>query len=255
MKKVIAALLVLAIATPALAATMSATQISGTEVKLSYNATGDPQGLIRAFGIDVTVTGTDVNIVDITNANVAYDIFPGSIELDAQGNISAPGDPVGSTDNHADTQPGKNSKGVTLEMASLLAVPLAADDLCVVVLAGCEDITLTVANNTPRGGVVHNNGAVSDSSTSITVEASTLDQAQYALWLGYGKPINWKSCCWPLGDVDNNTFVTFGDVSYTYTDWLNADTSGRSDADMNSFLTFGDVSKVYTDWLNGNSCP
>jgi len=265
MKKVIAALLVLAIATPALAAIVTATQISGSEVKLAYDADGSV--MVRAFGIDATLD-SDANFVLCSDGNEAmetngdYYIYPGSVSVDGAGNISDLGSPIGSPDDHPDTQPGIDSSGVTIEMGSLYAsgdpAPGSTGDLLVLTVG--SDCNIAMANNTARGGIVLEGGDPGSSYTGTKIWYSTLDRAEYVKWLAWGSgnpadaPQNWRGLCWKCGDVNNDGFVTAGDVIAVFGYLKDATSNGEGDANMDGFETAGDVIKVFGDLKSGNGC-
>ncbi|MHC4546168.1 MAG: hypothetical protein ACYSYL_16895 [Planctomycetota bacterium] len=90
------------------------------EVIISFETTSEPN-LIRAFALDIRF-GNDVNIIDVTGINPDYYIFPGTIQIDAQGNVMDFGTPAAEySDLPSDTLPGLDSNSITIEMASLYA--------------------------------------------------------------------------------------------------------------------------------------
>jgi len=269
MKKIIAALVVLAIAAPALATSITATQISGTEVKISYDASGDPN-LVRAFGFDATLDNGGT-FDDTNDTSASYPIFPGSINIDAFGNVLASGTPVGSDADHPDTQGGLGTGGVTIEMGSLYAAgesaPATSGDLLVLevnvpFIGGTvgDDANLAMADNAARGGIVLEGGGSGSSYTGVKVYYSTLNRAQYAKWLAWGggnpanAPQNWRNACWLCGDVTGDGFVTFGDVSATFNYFKDATSNGEGDINMDGFETFGDVTTMFSLFKSGPGC-
>jgi len=270
MKKIIAALVVLAIAAPAMATDVTAVQIDGNSVQISYDASGDPE-LVRAFGIDITLDTDDVNFVDISDTSADYPIFPGSIDIDIDGNVSNYGTPVGSLGDHPDTQPGLDSNGVTIEMGSLYASgedpPEAIGDLVVLKLGDAEKdpvipavFNLSMADNTARGGIVLEGGCSGSSYGSLPVYYSTLTLAEYTTWLAWGggdpaaAPQNWRGWCWKCGDVDANGAITANDVIVVFGYLQSGDTTGRGDADMNGAMTANDVIVTWNKLQSGNGC-
>jgi hypothetical protein len=124
-------------------------------VTISYDASAETE-LVRAFALDVTVdSGQTINSVVSTNPD--YGIYPGSIMIDASGNVTDYGSPIAAqSDYPGDTLGGVGTSGVTIEMASLYAAgetpPAAADDLITLQLSGPG--VVTVNENVIRGGVV-----------------------------------------------------------------------------------------------------
>ena len=126
MKKMIFALVVLLFAAPAWATTVtiSCEQVGDTnQVEISYTTDGT---LPRAFAVDITVD--DGNIVaceppmigPCTTTERGYGIFPGTIDIDALGNVTDYGSPVApQSDLPADTQAGLGTNGITIERGSL----------------------------------------------------------------------------------------------------------------------------------------
>ena len=82
----------------------------------------------------------------------------------------------------------------------------------------------------------------------------TTDPVEYQHWLNWGKPLSWCNPCWRCGDVNNDCFVDFADVSAVFTAFQAADTTGTYDTNMDGFLDFADVSKVFTLFKLGVTC-
>lgn len=259
MKKIIAALLVLAVAAPALAVDVTVQQISGTEVKISYDASGEAE-LVRALGIDVVADSPDVNIFNATDTSADYPIFPGSIAISSTGVITGYGTPIANPDDHPDTQSGPNA--VTLEMGSLYASgdPAPADqgDLVVLVM----DVNLianpglvsnvSMASNNARGGIVLEDGSAGSTYGTGPVYHSTLTRTEYAQWLVWGggnpanAPANWRGWCWHCGDVTGDGYVSFSDVQFVFNAFKGvAHPAGSADANMDGYESFADVQQVF----------
>lgn len=126
MKKIILALVVLMLASPAWAedVVITCAQVVDTnEVVISFDATNSTKGLVRAFGLNIQLDD-DATIIGVGNVNPDYYIYPGTISIDT---TQTPpeidyGTPVAEYgDLESDTLPGLGSNGVTLEMASLYA--------------------------------------------------------------------------------------------------------------------------------------
>jgi len=267
MKKIIAALLVLAVAAPAFATTVTATQISGNEVEISYDASSDPC-LVRAFGFDIIIDSPDVTISETNDTSADYWVFPGTITFSGSG-ISSYGTPVAEVGDNADTQPGLDSNAVTLEMASLYEssepAPAATGDLIVLavdanLVTGPGTVNLTMADNGARGGIVLEDGSSGSAYNGTTLYLSTLNRDQYATWLAWGggnpaaAPANWCGWCWKCGDVDNNGLVSFGDVIATFGYFKDATSVGEGDTDMNGLESFGDVITAFNNFKTIGSC-
>jgi len=258
MKKIIAALVVLAIAIPAFGVSFSITQISGSEARISYSGASEANP-VRGFGIDVTVDSNA--IVDYNNTSADYPIFPGSVQVDAAGNISSYGTPIGRDSDHPDTQEGLDSGGVTLEMASLYETtpPATSGDLLDLEVDG--DCNMSMAGNAARGEVV-----LEDGSTGTTYPApvriwySTLDAAEYQKWLTWGggnpanAPANWRNWCWKCGDVTGDGLVTPGDVLTAFNYYNDATSNGEGDTNMDGLETPGDVLNTFNDYNSGAGC-
>jgi hypothetical protein len=128
---------------------------ASNQVTISYDASAETE-LVRAFALDVTVdSGQTIDSVVSTNPD--YGIYPGSIVIDAGGNVTDYGSPIAAqSDYPGDTLGGLGTGGVTIEMGSLYAAgedpPAAADDLITLQLSGPG--TVTVNENVIRGGVV-----------------------------------------------------------------------------------------------------
>jgi hypothetical protein len=201
---------VLLLASPAMAA-VSITVAPGAETctaTISYNDNGDPC-YVRAFALDITVTGANIVAVDeamggdCNATDKGYGIFPGSFArvIDAgDPNWEDPGySPVGYVDDlPGDTQPGIGTSGVTVEMGSLYVdgnEPPSSGVLCTVTVdAPC---TMSVVANAGRGGVV-----LEDASTVAPDVSGATDVA-----------IPCAVGCACLGDADNDNLNCSSDMT------------------------------------------
>ncbi len=258
MKKIIVALVVLAIAIPAFGTSFTITQISGSEVRISYDASGEGQP-VRGFGLDVTVDSNE--IVDYSNTSAEYYIFPGSVQVDAAGNISSYGSPIGNDSDHPDTQEGLDSSGVTLEMASLYETtpPATTGDLLDLQVDG--DCNISMAGNAARGEVVLEDGSAgTEYPAPVRIWYSTLNSTEYAEWLTWGggnpanAPANWRDYCWKCGDVDGNGIVLPGDVLATFNYFNDATSNGEGDTNMDGLELPGDVLLTFNRFNGGLGC-
>lgn len=159
-------LAVIAITVPALAGvTMSGAQV-GTELKgqVSYDASAMAD-LVRAFGLNISCSdGALITAVTLTNAD--YDIYPGSIQINAAtGLVEDSGSPVAVAVDYPGTDclGGVGTTGMTIEMGWLDFVPENNDVL--VEFTVDKACTVTVAENAPRGGIVMEDPTVASAST------------------------------------------------------------------------------------------
>jgi len=117
-----AALITLIAAVPAWGRVdITAAQVGDTdEVIISFDATSETN-LVRAFSFDIRLSN-DANIVEVTGISPDYYIYPGSIQIDSQGNVIDYGTALAEyNDLPSGTLLGLDSNGVTIEMASLYA--------------------------------------------------------------------------------------------------------------------------------------
>ena len=171
-----AALVALIAAAPAWARVdISAAQVGDTnEVIISYDATGEAN-LVRAFAFDIQLDN-DANILEVTGLSADYYIYPGTIQINANGDITFYGSPVAP---HSDLPGGTltgppDSNGVTIEMASLYApvgpgspnAPAQSGDLLSIIVSeeicvfpsytGCAPVSeyccITISGNVARAG-------------------------------------------------------------------------------------------------------
>ena len=169
MKK-LALLMLLVFAAPALATvTVDAIDEGEGVVRIEYTVESETE-LVRAFALDITVTGA--NIVDIDDYFIGecnstaqgFGIFPGKIAIDGAGNVTSYGDPVApaSDPNAAGAIPGP---AITVEMGSLYDPNEKVTDapgnngvLCKLTIdcnnAAVETPTITITENGRRGGIV-----------------------------------------------------------------------------------------------------
>jgi len=277
MKKVIAALLVLALAAPAFATTVTATQVSGNEVKISYSG-GTP--VPRGFGIDVKLDN-ELTFADSNDTSIDYWVTFSTLGWRSSARLTWPcvPDPVADADVHPDTLPGYDSNGVTLEMGSLYgdatglkpsftmpaSAPGTTGDLVTLVvdvnlITQPNTAVVSMSDNTARGGIVLEGGGAGSTYTGTTLYLSTLNRDQYATWLAWGSgnpanaPANWRGWCWLCGDVDGNGLVSFGDVITTFGYFKDATSNGEGDTDMNGLESFGDVINAFNNFKTIGSC-
>jgi hypothetical protein len=270
MKKIIAALLVLALAAPALATTVTATQIDCNSVKISYSG-GTP--VPRGFGIDVKLDNENTFEEPATGLNQWFWVsFSTCKWIETSGALSNPfvQDPVADDDSHPDTLPGYDSNGVTLEMGSLYGAklglarftpkttpPPTTGDLCTFTIhadfrTDPNISVLTMSDNTARGGIVLEGGGSGSTYNGTTLYLSTLNATDYATWLAWGggnpanAPQNWRNCYWKYGDVNGDALLTVGDLVDLYGNLKPPSGVGLADWNMDGLETVGDLVDLYT---------
>lgn len=206
MKKTLLILAVLALAVPAMAETVAitATDLGGGLVEISYQVTGGAN-LVRAFALDVTVA--DGNIVDVNNYFVGecdaiaqgYGIFLGSIQIDTGGNVTSYGTPV-ALGGDPGAQAGLGTDAITIEMGSLYEDGNAPDVNGVLCIVQCDTLPTTISvtvEDAARGGIVMEDTAIVP--TVVLTAATDVDVA------GEG--------CACKGDVSGDSKVSIADLS------------------------------------------
>jgi hypothetical protein len=230
MTRILLIVAMLLLVSPAMGVTITATDNGDKTVTIGYSGSPSGSTRVRAFALDITVSGTDVNITGISNFKVGesnatslgYGIFPGKFRDfinpgtpnwgDANYNPVAP---VGDPDSNDVAMP---SKYITVELGSLYTTggtPPDAGTLFKLQLAGTGSATLCVKTNATRGNVVNEDAteaAVTLPGTGgcISVALAAAEclpsgSLGYADWLTLGKPSCW---CYPRqchGDADGKS--------------------------------------------------
>ena len=133
MKKLILMLAVLLLAAPAMATDVEITAVAGpgpNDVTVGFIATNVTEP-VRAVALDVTLADANAVIADINCVNEEYGIYPGSISIDASGNVTNWGSCAGA---------GMDSNLVATEQGSLYVganTPAQSGDLFIITLGGC----------------------------------------------------------------------------------------------------------------------
>jgi hypothetical protein len=237
MRKILLTLVVLLLATPAWAdVVISAEQTDDCIVTVSFDASTETN-LVRAISLDIKLDN-DANIVSATGVNADYYVYPGTIQIDAAGNVTNPGTAVAEYgDLPSDTLPGLDSNGITIEMASLYAPvgptsPNAPDTSGALLQFEVDaDCTVTITANVSRAGA---KGVVMEDpdedptvvlpdplavtcgvvcmNVGDTIGDITITQAIVDLWVSIGSPIEW--CCESnsKGDANLDEFTNPSDV-------------------------------------------
>ncbi|MHC4603910.1 MAG: hypothetical protein ACYS6W_11340, partial [Planctomycetota bacterium] len=225
-------LAILLFAAPAWATvTISATDLGGGEVAISYVTDGN---LPRAFGLDITVTDGDItacepNMVGECTATVrGYGIFMGTIAIEADGTISDYGTPVAPS-SYPGTLDGLDTNGITIEMFSLYQepnAPPASGELCRITIT--EMCTVNIAGNTARCGTegvvmedweevpvvtyVPTDVGIDEMPVGSTIGDIYITQAIHDLWVSIGRPVIWLCVGNSRGDANNDGFTNPTDV-------------------------------------------
>jgi hypothetical protein len=243
MKKILFVLVALVFAAPAFA-DVDITIVQDADkcvAIISFDARSEPN-LPRAFSLDIKADN-DANIVEViphmkgvcTEAQQGYGIFPGTIQIDAEGTVTDDGTPVAPSDD-PDALPGIDSNGVTIEMGSLYSpvgpASVNAPDPCgpLVSIRVDKECTLTITANVTRAG---SSGVVMESPDEVVtvnlpaplfmegcnlVDTCIKETAtERADWDSWGQPPCWcyqKQCS---GDINGALFlgkpVTLADLN------------------------------------------
>ena len=165
MKRMMIVLLALMIAVPAMAAVeVYVVDNGGGNVAIKYQNGESGAARPRAFGLDITVdVGTMSTFVaaktgESVSENKGFGIFPGSILIDGNGNVTDWGSPLAS---------GNGTAAATVELGSLYTggnAPDASGDLLTFVVT--ESCHVSLAQNAKNGGVIKENG--SNASPTLT---------------------------------------------------------------------------------------
>jgi hypothetical protein len=113
--------------------------------------------MVRAFGLNIQLD-SDANILEVTGLSADYWVHPGTIQIDAQGEVTYVGTIAAEYDDlPSDTLEGIGSGGVTLEAASLYApvgpgpnAPDLSGDLASIIVSA--DCNLCITANVSRAG-------------------------------------------------------------------------------------------------------
>jgi uncharacterized Zn-binding protein involved in type VI secretion len=230
MKKILFVLVALVFAAPTWAAVdITATDLGGGDVLISFDATSEPN-LPRAFALDIRCDN-DANIVAVvphmvgvcTDIQQGYGIFPGTIQINAEGTVTDDGTPVAPSGD-PDALPGIDSNGVTIELGSLyapVASPANAPDPCgpLVTLTVDKATCLTITANITRAG---SSGVVMESPDEVVtvnlppelcvvLEVDCMKESNPAWndWVAWGKPDCWCYARQCRGDIDGMKYGPF----------------------------------------------
>ena len=195
MKSIIITLAVLVVAAPAMATvTITCTASDVNEVTVSF--TSDEGQLVRAIALDIQVHGPDVWIEDVNCVSTGYKIHPGSIAIDAGGNVVDYGTCAGA---------GLGSNTIASEQGSMYVGAVnepSPGDLFIITLgcinAGDGEVVVSVSENMFRGGIV-----MEDTGPPTAVDVSDTATVN----IGWCDP---DHCC--KGDLDGNLWIMVPDL-------------------------------------------
>jgi len=157
MRKLTCLLIALLVVSPAFAALEITCSNNVYHVTVGYQG-ADPN-LVRGFGLDISASDGAV-ISNVTTSNTDYYIYPGTIVIDAEGDVTDEGSPVA-----PEGSPGEKDPGITIEMASLYASNDPCGHTTAPATSGTllefdvdKDCTITISANGLRGGIVLEDG-------------------------------------------------------------------------------------------------
>lgn len=208
MKKILASLLVLALCAPAMAATISLSDLGGGQAKITVDATADGVNIV-GLGLDVDVTGGSVSAVSVDTAN--FNIFPDAAYSQELGGdyVYGTGSPVA-----AKTVPGQidlpqSSFALSLGMLNGEAVAGAdgAFTVEIVLQLGASATAIDVCENATRGGIVATDGSALDADCAHLdiVGGPCYTGPDLTEWQNLGSPASWCTDTQCHGDANNAT--------------------------------------------------
>lgn len=288
MKKVLVTLVVLALALPAWATVNISCTTDGNQVTVNYQVVSEPNK-VSGFGLDISVDN-GAKITSISNLNSKYWVYPGSIII-INGEVNDVGTPIGDPAKFPGTLGGLNTSGITIEMGALY-YPAGDNSPNAPPLSGTllkfrvdKDCTVTIAENTVRGGVVLTNPSVDPTVTatgcivtSTPPDCFPSNYTSFNDWKTMGRPDCWCGTLvpaprtkWPYqcdGDADNKTSgapynyrIFTGDLGLIISNWkkkisdypatLNpcADIDHKSSGAPYNYRVFtGDLGVIIANW-------
>jgi len=223
MKKVLVTLVVLALAVPVWAAVnITCTPGTGADcnlVAVKFVVSGEPNK-VSGFGLDIKVD-SGAKIKSISDVNAVYWVYPGSIVI-INGEVNDVGTPIGDPSKFPGTLGGLDTNGITIEMGALHDPPgdtYLPGSGTLLKFRVDKNCTVTIQENTIRGGVVLTNPSVDPTvnATGCQVvcggECFPNTYTTYADWKTLNMPDCWCGTLvpaprakWPYqcdGDIDN----------------------------------------------------
>jgi hypothetical protein len=212
MKKLVFVAVILLLAGPVWALDIECTVGEGADanlVTITFSGAVD----IRAFALDIELDGDGTfSDVQCLSAGFGYQVYPGDIDIDSQGNV----DDWGSC-KCSGSYPGTldDSNSMTIEMGAMYEPgiepdPCEAGDLVSFRVSGTTALPdVTIAVNVIRGGAVDEDAATVTPSitgcpiiTCPTCDCLSSAAREYAEWHQWGEPDCWcyqRQC---RGDID-----------------------------------------------------
>ncbi|MHC4891032.1 MAG: dockerin type I domain-containing protein [Planctomycetota bacterium] len=243
-------LAILLFAAPAWATvTISATDLGGGEVAISYVTDGN---LPRAFGLDITVTDGDItacepNMVGECTATVrGYGIFMGTIAIEADGTISDYGTPVAPS-----SYPGT----LRITITEMCTVNIAGNTA----RCGTEGVVMEDWEEVPVVTYVPTDVGIDEMPVGSTIGDIYITQAIHDLWVSIGRPVIWLCVGNSRGDANNDGFTNPTDVGMIINALGQATTNANCAADLNrdGFINPTDVGQIINNLgvNHGGPCP
>ena len=300
MKKVLGVLVALLLVSSAMGAvnlTITQPDTSVRWAEISYNAAAEPN-LPRAFALKIEVDAGKINVVQFsmgTDGNACpggscepFDIYPGNIVIDEEGNVTSYGSPVAPPGAPDNPPPLDDPAGyIIVEMGSLYSDPGNAPLPSGLLLrVHCTaDCTMTVSEELDvRGGVVLEDPdidpTVNGDTQAIMIEcfyeglvitcngalggnvqdAAAVTQAQYDAWVAQGRPPIWCEPCFGCGDTDASCDLQYGtDIQRLKDVWAGVGYSVDTDFSRDGLLQYGtDIARIKEAWNNptpNGKCP
>ncbi|MHC4645108.1 MAG: hypothetical protein ACYTBJ_06385 [Planctomycetota bacterium] len=215
MKKIMFVFTALLMAAPAFGDVTITLAVGPGPNNVTVGFTSNEPNNVRAFALDIAIDDPCARIVDVNCVSAGYFIYPGSITIDDSGVVADYGTCVGNPAQGpaGGTQPGLGTQGVTIEMGSLYEVgvdppPAQSANLVIITIEGCDSdcpedgVTVSVAENTTRGGVVMENPY-----EIVTVDTSDTVVADLPSGCGGCSP-----CLTCVGDLNCDGWITLADL-------------------------------------------
>ena len=252
MKKMILVAMLLLVA-PAMAAVILSCDVDelATPPTLSIAYDSNEVELVRAFALDIEITG-GATIDAVASVNGNYYIYPGTIIIDANGDVEDVGSPVAPA-NDPGALGALGGASITIEMGSLYEdgdanlTPAAAGGLIVLELGNLADGTVTVTTNETRARIVLEDSTVVDASTSCLIETAV-------------------AVC--VGDQNGDGYITTQDITaivtyltnyasapYWYVPSTDSNFSPAADVNGDGYVTTQDITALVTYLTNNASAP
>jgi len=276
MKKMIFLLALLIVASPALSKVVVSVgdlddswvfeedpNFSRALIEITYDANGE--GNIRAFGLDIEVTGPNAGFPDMwrfPEGDNPYRITPGNISI-VDGEIDELGPPF------IEEGPGITENGVTVEMGSLYEgdeAPEPAGTLLRAIVQGDEGSTIhiCISENALRGGIVMEdpelNPGLHSECVDIVLPAAysgcfPLDDPAWDTWDAVGRPDSWCYDCFRCGDATGDCQITAADAVILVNAWPPQAYDANADFNMSGTVTAADAVVLVNHWPPQESCP